>query len=199
MFKKSRILISQIFVGLVMIVLLISSTAWDVKYPLYATLFFVIGIILVGIASLGRLWCSLYIAGYKTGTLVTAGPYSMCRNPLYFFSLIGMVGVGLATETLLIPLTILIAFAIYYPGVIKDEEAELKKRHGEQFEIYRSKTPSFFPKISALTEPQEYVVKPIIFKRHIFSALWFIWLVGVAELIEDLHELEILPTLFRIF
>lgn len=199
MLKKSRILVSQLFVGLVMVVLMISSTAWDVKYPLYGTLFFSIGIILVGIASLGRLWCSLYIAGYKTGTLVTVGPYSMCRNPLYFFSLLGMIGVGLSTETLSIPLLVLMAFAIYYPGIIKNEEAELEKRHGEQFEIYRSKTPAFFPKISLLAEPQEYIVKPIIFKRHIFSALWFIWLVGFAELIEDLHNLKILPTLFRIF
>jgi protein-S-isoprenylcysteine O-methyltransferase Ste14 len=199
MLEKSRIRVSQIFVALVMFVLMISTTAWDVKYPLWSALFFTIGVVLVGIASLGRLWCSLYIAGYKTGTLVTVGPYSMCRNPLYFFSLLGMIGVGLATETLLIPFVILIAFAIYYPGVIKDEEATLKKIHSEEFEAYCLKVPRFFPKISALTEPQEYVVKPIIFKRHMFSALWFIWLIGVTELIEDLHEMEILPNLFRIF
>jgi len=48
---------------------------------------------------------------------------AMCRNPLYFFSLLGALGVGLTTETLLIPFVILIAFVGYYPNVIKSEEA----------------------------------------------------------------------------
>ncbi len=199
MFENSRIRVSQIFVALLLAVLLIANTAWDITYPSIAALFFTGGVILVGIASMGRLWCSLYIAGYKNGTLVTVGPYSMCRNPLYFFSLLGMLGVGLATETLIIPFIILLAFAVYYPGVIKNEETILEKLHGESFKAYRSKVPCFFPKISGLIEPQEYIVKPIIFKKHLFSALWFIWLIGIAELIEDLHELEILPTIFRIY
>jgi protein-S-isoprenylcysteine O-methyltransferase Ste14 len=36
-----------------------------------------------------RLWCSLYISGYKNSQLITSGPYSLCRNPLYFFSFVG--------------------------------------------------------------------------------------------------------------
>ena len=81
----------------------VSSSAWEIKAPFFNTILFFIGIILVGIASLGRLWCSLYIAGYKTDNLVTEGPYSMCGNPLYFFSFIGALGIGFASETLLVP------------------------------------------------------------------------------------------------
>ncbi|MBN2077581.1 MAG: isoprenylcysteine carboxylmethyltransferase family protein, partial [Spirochaetes bacterium] len=59
--------------------------------------------------------------------------------------------------------------------------------------------PSFFPSISKLKEPEEYIVKPIIFKRHLFDALWFIWLVGILEVIEAFHELNVLPVIFKIY
>jgi hypothetical protein len=148
---------------------------------------------------MGRLWCSVYIAGYKTDKLITQGPYSMCRNPLYFFSLLGALGVGFATGTFLFPLLILIAFGWYYPFVIKSEEAGLMKMHKSEFEIYVKKVPRFFPKISLLQEPDEYIVKPIVFKEHIFSALWFVWFPGIIAFIKGLHDIKILPMIFKIY
>ncbi|RLB20261.1 MAG: isoprenylcysteine carboxylmethyltransferase family protein [Deltaproteobacteria bacterium] len=199
MTEKLRIRISQIFAGLLVVLICISSSLWEDKAPFVTTVLFLLGAVLVGIASLGRLWCSVYIAGYKTDHLVTQGPYSMCRNPLYFFSLLGALGVGLASETLLIPFVILIAFVGYYPLVIKSEEVELIRLHKSEFEIYLKEVPRFFPKISLLKEPEEYIVKPIVFKRHMFSAFWFIWFMGIIEIIEELHELKVLPTIFKIY
>jgi len=199
MTEKLRIRISQIFAGLLVVLICISSSLWEDKAPFVTTVLFLLGAILVGIASLGRLWCSVYIAGYKTDHLITQGPYSMCRNPLYFFSLLGALGVGLTSETLLIPFVILIAFVGYYPLVIKSEEAELIKLHKSEFEIYLKEVPKIFPKISLLNEPEEYTVKPIVFKRHMFHALWFVWSLGIIEIIEELHELNVLPTIFKIY
>ena len=199
MVEKLRIHISQIFAVLLVVLIFLSRSLWEDKAPLVTTVLFLLGAVLVGIASLGRLWCSVYIAGYKTDHLVTQGPYSMCRNPLYFFSLIGALGVGFASESILIPLLILIGFVTYYPLVIKREEAKLAKLHKNEFESYFKKVPGFFPKISYLTEPEEYIVKPVVFKRHMFSALWFIWFMGILEIIEELHELKVLPTIFNIY
>lgn len=148
---------------------------------------------------MGRLWCSIYIAGYKTDRLIKEGPYSICRNPLYFFSFIGALGVGMATESFLIPFLIMITFTIYYPMVIKSEESEMLKKHGKEYEAYLGLVPSFFPHISKLKEPDSYITKPIIFRKHIFSALWFVWLLGILELIEGFHELHVLPVIFRIY
>ncbi|KPK90382.1 MAG: hypothetical protein AMJ94_09550 [Deltaproteobacteria bacterium SM23_61] len=181
------------------LIIAFSTSAWERYGPIVSVTLFFLGIIMVGIASLGRLWCSLYIAGYKTDRLITQGPYSICRNPLYFFSLIGALGVGFASECFLIPFVIFISFCAYYPLVIKKEEAELLKLHKNEFESYLRRVPKFFPKISNLLEPEEYIVRPIIFRRHIFSALWFIWLVGILEVIEELHELRILPVIFNIY
>ena len=199
MVEKLRIHISQIVAVLLIMFICVSRSLWEDKAPFVTMVLSLLAVFLVGVACLGRLWCSVYIAGYKTDHLVTQGPYSMCRNPLYFFSLLGALGIGFASETFLIPILILIGFLAYYPLVIKSEEAELAKLHKTEFEIYFKKVPRFFPKISYLSEPEEYIVKPVIFKKHMFSAIWFLWLLGILEVIEELQELKVLPAIFDIY
>jgi protein-S-isoprenylcysteine O-methyltransferase Ste14 len=196
--EKLRIHISRIIALIFLTTILFTSSKWE-GASFAGNLFFSFGCILVGIASLGRLWCSLYIAGYKNTILVTSGPYSISRNPSYFFSMIGAAGVGLATETLLIPFVIVVLFLIYYPSVIKSEEKRLLSLHGEKFKAYCNKTPSFFPKISLLKEPEKYTVNPKIFRKYIFGVLWFVWLIGILELFEAFHETGVLPIYFCIY
>jgi protein-S-isoprenylcysteine O-methyltransferase Ste14 len=199
MIAKYRIGISRIFVIALVLVIAFSGSAWENQEQFITSILFMIGCVLVGIATLGRLWCSLYIAGYKKDVLVTAGPYSMCRNPLYFFSLLGAVGVGFASETFTLPVVFFLWFTIYYPFVIKSEEAELRKLHGNKYNSYFETVPRFIPKLSKLQEPKEYVVKPVIYRKHMFDALWFVWLIGIMEIIESLHELNVLPTIFKLY
>ena len=195
MIERMRIQISKIFGLILLVIILVTSSRWE-DVPLASDLIFLIGCIFVGIGSLGRIWCSLYVSGYKNHTLVTYGPYSISRNPLYFFSMIGGVGVGLATETLLIPFIIVVLFLIYYSSVIKSEERRLLNLHGEEFKRYCDKTPSFIPKLSLFEEPEEYIVNPKIFRKNIIRAIWFIWLLGIMQIIEAFHETGFLPIYF---
>ncbi len=197
--ERLRLLCSQIFAVGIIVLLLFSKNGWQETIPFLNTILFVIGVVFASIGSLGRLWCSLYIAGYKTDKLIQLGPYSMCRNPLYFFSFIGALGLALASETLLIPVLLAIGFALYYPSVIKSEENKLQEIFGEELLDYKQKVPRFFPKLSLLNEPQDYLVKPILFKEHMFDAIWFIWFLGVVEIIKDLHTSGILPSYFTLY
>ena len=199
MYQHARLYLTRIFFGFLIVLLLISDNNWENRSPMFSAVFFLTGCFLAGIASLGRLWCSLYIVGYKTKRLIVSGPYSICRHPLYFFSMLGGIGAGLATETITIPVLILIAFALYYPYVIRFEENKLNALYGSEYEEYVRTVPQFWPKWSLLTEPEEYVVNPIKFKRHIFSALWFIWILGILEFIEMFRELKMLPALFSLY
>jgi protein-S-isoprenylcysteine O-methyltransferase Ste14 len=195
--RKQRILASRFFGLGVVALLLISKSQWE--NSLWGSMFFLIGAALIGIAVTGRLWCSLYISGYKSGTLITTGPYSLSRNPLYFFSFLGAIGIGLATETLTIPACLAAAFALYYPYVIKAEEAKLAGIHKEAFDDYRKSTPAFFPSFKLLTEPEEYTVKPKIFRRTLFEVWWFVALIGVVEFKEALQQLKLLPTILNLY
>ena len=50
------------------------------------------GVALLAVAAMGRIWCLIYIAGRKNKELCQLGPYSLCRNPLYLFSFVGVIG-----------------------------------------------------------------------------------------------------------
>ena len=199
MAEKLRIHMTWIFAFLFISIILFSGSMWDVRSPLLDALLSVVGIFLAAAGSMGRVWCSLYVGGYKTDRLITVGPYSICRNPLYFFSLLGGIGVGLSTETFTIPLMILCGFCLYYPFVILSEQKHLLTIHGKEYETYLRTTPAFFPKPSLLREPTEYVVKTHVFRRHMLGALYFVWLVGVIELIEGMHAQKLLPVFFRLY
>ena len=60
----------------------------------------ILGYALIIGAALGRIWCNIYITGRKDKELCTDGPYSLCRNPLYLFSFIGVVGVMYAIQNI---------------------------------------------------------------------------------------------------
>ncbi|PKK88189.1 MAG: isoprenylcysteine carboxylmethyltransferase family protein [Candidatus Wallbacteria bacterium HGW-Wallbacteria-1] len=196
MIEKLRKPVSWIFGLAVIIALMTTTSLTDKIMPLLGHSLFFVGVLFIGIAVLGRTWCSLYISGYKNDVLVTDGPYSLTRNPLYFFSLVGAIGVGLTTETILFPAVITLAFAIYYPMVIMSEENRLKKMHGETFDEYALKVPRFFPSRRNFIEPEEYVVKPRIFRSHLRDALWFVLFIGFTEMMEVARALKILPTWF---
>lgn len=197
--EQLRIPVSRAAAAVGLFFLCATTGYWDTKDEMISFLLFLLGIILVAVASLGRMWCSLYIAGYKDKKLITSGPYSLCRNPLYFFSMLGIVGIGFATETFTIPLAFIFLFSIYYPFVIKSEENRLESSFGYVFKEYKKKVPSFFPKFSSFEEPAEYIVSPIVYRQHVFSALWFIWIVGILEVIEGLKEIGLIGNLWTLY
>jgi protein-S-isoprenylcysteine O-methyltransferase Ste14 len=195
LFVANRIRMSQLFMLLIAAVLTVSESQWERTFMDAAL--FLAGAVLVGAATIGRLWCSLYIAGYKDGTLVTVGPYSISRNPLYFFSFVGAIGVGLATETFTFGAVFALWFVLFYPAVIRAEEQRLRALHGARFEDYSRRVPRFVPRFSLLVEPDTYTVQPVKFRNHLLDALWFVWGLGLLEMVEALHVNEVLPTIVR--
>jgi protein-S-isoprenylcysteine O-methyltransferase Ste14 len=197
--EKVRITLARVFIFFLILFTMVTGSAWQGDLTLASSLLFFLGIFFATAAAAGRLWASLYIAGRKTRMLVTIGPYSICRNPLYLFNLLGGVGVALTSRTLLIPATVLIGFSSYFPLLILREEKKLKERHGTSFEVYTSTIPRFWPDFKKLKEPEFYLVKPVIFRNHLFSAGGFLTFVGFIEIIRGLQSMSLLPILFRIY
>jgi len=178
-------------------ILLVSATAWEHPWVELATFF--VGIMLVGVATIGRLWCSIYISGYKNSALVTIGPYSLTRNPLYFFSVLGFVGLALTTETVLFPVLVAGLLAVLTPPVIAQEERFLAEAFGTEYANYCARTPRFWPRLSGYREPETWVISPPITRRRMLDSLWFVWGVGLIGVIKGLHELGMLPTLLLLY
>ncbi len=200
-FARYRVLISKIFVVFLILIFVFSENIWIHK-PFYKWLWLIlqsIGFILVTICSLGRIWAAVYLCGNKTFTLVTQGPYSMVRNPLYFFSFLGVIGIGLTSCSIAGLLLMVAMFFLYYLPTILDEEKTLERFHKENLEDYLAKVPRIIPNFSLLQEPELYTIEPIGFRRTILDVMWFFWVYLILVIIEKLHAFNVLPVFFKIF
>lgn len=197
--ERWRIPATQVFVALLIGLVLFSRSRWSDRSPGVATALFAAGVVLVAVAALGRTWCSMYIAGHKGRVLVTQGPYSVCRHPLYLFSLIGGVGLGLTARSLTVPLILLAGFGTVYSLVVRREEEALHQAFGQAYDDYARATPRFLPKLSLLREPREHVVDPLVFRAHLLSTVWFLWLIALAAVVEALHDAHVLPAALALY
>jgi protein-S-isoprenylcysteine O-methyltransferase Ste14 len=83
----------------------------------------------------------------KDTQLATAGPYSITRNPLYFGTLLMVIGLAVMSASLASAALILIPWILIYPPVIRNEEAHLENLFSENFRSYKRKVPALFPKL----------------------------------------------------
>lgn len=194
---RNRLIAARIFGLGISVLLILGATYWNFSNQMIGTALFVAGTLLAVLGFCGRLWCLSYIAGRKKRVLVTGGPYSLCRHPLYFFTMVGGLGLALCTETLSIPLIFLLGFGIHYPSVIRAED-EFLSLNFPGYDDYKKRVPAFFPRLIPLVDEETVPVNARAFLRELSSAGGSLCLLGVIELIEGLHAADILPTYFLI-
>ncbi|HKE45282.1 MAG TPA: isoprenylcysteine carboxylmethyltransferase family protein [Steroidobacteraceae bacterium] len=129
---------------IVIIVVVLSERPWSRHWS--GQLAAIAGLLLIAAAALGRIWCSAFIAGYKDAELVTSGPYSLCRNPLYGFSMLAGVGVGLASASVILLASTVTVLAVLHARAVRSEERTLLARHGAAFRSYCARVPRFVPR-----------------------------------------------------
>lgn len=190
LFSQHRIQVSRVFGFAFVAALLATGSVW--QGTLAGRAMFLAGIVLAAIAMVGRIWCLTYSSGYKSSELVTQGPYSVSRNPLYFFSFVGLIGIGLATETITLTLALVAFFALVYPAVIAGEEEFLRGRFGQAYADYCARTPRFFPRRSLFVEPESYTVQPRTLRRSLGGVIWFIGLPVVVQILVSLRAAGLL-------
>ncbi len=194
---KTRLAVSRLFGLAVLALLLVSAPYWRSVdgNPLVGAVLFFFGIVFACLGFFGRVWCLSFIQGRKKKVLIKEGPYSLCRHPLYLFSLIGGVGVGLCTQTLTIPLVFLAAFALYYPIVIRREEKFLGDIF-EGYEAYKLESNAIFPRWSKFAEGESVTMGARSFRQELTEAAGSVAFIGVIVLIQGLQSASILPTYF---
>lgn len=191
-----RIGFSRMACAVLILPLLVTASVWDTQSPMLADLMATVGIVMAVLGTLGRVWCAAYISGHKSARIVMEGPYSVSRHPLYFFSLIGSLGVALTTETILVPLIVVVAFALIYRMTMADEERRLTAVFGPEYERYSSRVPRFWPRWSLLREPERVWLCPRAFRRALADACWFVIAAWLFSGLERLHDTGVLPTWF---
>jgi len=129
------------------------------------------GFLLVTLACLGRIWTSVFIAGHKDVDLVTSGPYALCRHPLYACSILGALGLGLTTRSLLLTgiVVALIAALVVYAAAC--EEQFLADSFPDQFAAYVLATPNkWWPRSRDAALPPNLAVQPAVYWKAFLDA-----------------------------
>jgi len=105
-----------------------------------------IGGTLVIIGETGRIWASGYID--KNRELATAGPYAYTRNPLYVANLLLLSGFCIMAGNLWVSVLALLAFAMIYRPVIREEAEYMDQLFGKTYQQWSNKVPLFFPRLT---------------------------------------------------
>ncbi|TDK31753.1 isoprenylcysteine carboxylmethyltransferase family protein [Rhizobium deserti] len=134
---------------------LLSVTSAPPMLPLVNAILEIIGALAIFLAIAGRAWSLFYIGGRKNAELVTFGPYSITRNPLYFFSLVGIAGIGAQTGSLLSMAVFVLAGYLAFDMAMRGEEAYLSSRYGQGFDDYRMVVPRLWPDLSLWRECED--------------------------------------------
>lgn len=178
--------------------LLVSHSLWG-RDSLMASLLKGGGQCLVMAAVLGRLWSTLYIGGRKNACLVTKGPYSLSRNPLYFFSTLGAVGAGLVFGSLIAALVLGGGTCLLLHRAARDEAAMLRGSFGLSYAVYAERVPLLWPRLSRYEDAAEPSFRPRALGRALRDGLLFLLLLPLAELVDYARSAGLLPQLIPLF
>jgi protein-S-isoprenylcysteine O-methyltransferase Ste14 len=146
----------------------------------------------------GRAWCALYIGGRKSVELVDRGPYSISRNPLYLFSCVGTIGVGLRTGSLAVGALFLIAAIAVMVPVIRVEELVMRRTFGGAFDDYCARVPRLLPRFSLWRDAEVLTLEPRHIRRIFGDGLFFACTIPLIDVIAWLQGQGIFPVLARL-
>ncbi|RRI02744.1 isoprenylcysteine carboxylmethyltransferase family protein [Mesorhizobium tamadayense] len=158
-----------------------------------------IGFSLVLICFLGRLWSILYVGGRKNDELVVSGPFSMTRNPLYFFSTIGAAGIGLMFGSVLAAAMLGFASFLVFRFTASREAEFLAAKFGAGYTAYAERTPRFWPNPMLYRDQDHWVFSTGALKNTFRDGLYFLALFPLIETVEYFRMAGVLPTLFTVY
>lgn len=85
----------------------------------------------------------------RAKALADTGPYARTRNPLYFGSALLAAGFVVASHSLIAAVVLTAYFAVFYPVVMRREEADLRLNYGVAFDEYARRVPLFWPRLGS--------------------------------------------------
>lgn len=124
-------------------------------------------LILLGVAL--RLWCILQIGGsarktsrLKAVRVISWGPYSLVRNPIYIANSTTFAGFTVAAgHVWLLPL-ILLGLFLWYNAIVGREERFLEELHAAAFRTYKLQARRWIPSLNYRGRPTDIPPYPLL-------------------------------------
>jgi protein-S-isoprenylcysteine O-methyltransferase Ste14 len=157
------------------------------------------GVVLIIVCLLGRIWSRFYLSWGAARGVIDTGPYSLCRNPLYDFAILGAAGVGALTGSLTISaLSGCIVWVVFFIVALKEEE-DLLQTYGEPYRAYLREVPRFLPRFSRWRDVERVEVRVEMLNNTLLDGSLFLVAIPVTEIIKLLQNADILPVLLTLY
>ena len=152
---RERILVFLNFIGMMGVPILYILTTWLDYFALaipelirlLGIAFFGVGLILLIWVhrTLGKHWSMMLKLG-EEHRLITTGPYSRVRHPMYTFFYIMAISTALISANLFVGAFGILAWTLLYFVRVGDEEALMLEQFGEEYRQYMERTGRLLPK-----------------------------------------------------
>lgn len=174
-------------------IVLVTPSTWEPSHPLHELLENS-GVLLIAVALAGRALCMVYIGGKKNRALFKDGPYSVCRNPLYFFSILGSYGIGMATGSITLAIVAGTLFGALFCAIVCSEEYRLAHAFGADYGDYlRRVPPRWLPDFRLWRDPAELSPRGALIARTIRDSAALLLAVPLFKFVEYGHASGNLP------
>lgn len=183
--QKLRIAVLRLLFTALLPVVLLGYSGWS-PWPMRVLNF--LGHAAILTAVLGRFWAILYIGGHKNRQVLQDGPYSICRHPLYLFSIIGITGFGLLLGSAELALLFGVLGALVLSATARREERFLRSQFGTAYDDYSRRVPMIWPRLSGFRTPAMVAFTPATLRRNARDALVFLLALPIAQLIVLMHQ-----------
>jgi protein-S-isoprenylcysteine O-methyltransferase Ste14 len=145
-----------------------------------------------------RFWSTLYIGGRKTYTLISEGPYSMCRNPLYVGTFLIWLSAAIFLKSLTLAAGVGAGILFYMLLTIPAEERLLSSVLGQPYEDYCRRVPRLLPRLALFHTPPTLTVNTSGLLMECRRAARWIWAPMLAEIVIHLRAESWWPFLFQL-
>jgi len=115
--------------------------------------------------------------------LVTTGIFSHCRNPLYVGNILILVGLGIASNSLLFMAVFTPLFLFFWQAIVLAEENYLRNKFGEQYNDYCKRVNRWLINpngLGATLGSMEFKWKRVIIREYNST---YIWMTGAVLIV----------------
>jgi len=115
--------------------------------------------------------------------LVVSGIFAHCRNPLYVGNILILVGLGIASNSLLFMAVFTPIFLFFWQAIVLAEENYLRNKFGEQYNEYCKKVNRWlinFKGLGKTLSSMEFKWKRVIIREYNST---YIWMTGAVLIV----------------
>ena len=128
-----------------------------------------------------RWWATLHVAGRKGDCVVSSGPYSICRNPLYLGTFLITLAIAFYLQSATFAAGMAVTCLFYLGVTVRDEERYLRERFGDTYVRYCEEVPRFLPRLRKPDSPPLIDVSALGLKKEFHRAARYMWVPLLAQ------------------